>query len=196
MHAANGSIYYLSYHWWQPWSRCCNCAAVAVCSTSYYKSTAKLDAQQTADWADNWCTGIGQEFIRKENKSTTCLKIERLDMNASIAKGPLPIPSKSTTASGINLSSSWSGRMKLPFPISSSLSLHLKRLFCHVYHARQPSIHKVTMFSTFSPDSICDLIVNILNLLVNILLLWQSQKLVVIVVSWEGSSEICSSQIR
>ena len=39
------------------------------------------------------------------------------------------------------------------------------------------------MSSGFTPDSICDLIVNLFNLLVNILLLWQSQKLSVALVS-------------
>ena len=39
------------------------------------------------------------------------------------------------------------------------------------------------MPSSFSPDAICDLIIALFNLIVNVLLLWQSQKLLVLAVS-------------
>jgi hypothetical protein len=44
--------------------------------------------------------------------------------------------------------------------------------------------------SAVSPDFICSLIFNLLNLLVNVLLLWQSQKLFVIMVCFAGSRNL------
>lgn len=46
---------------------------------------------------------------------------------------------------------------------------------------------KANMSSALSPDAICDLVINVTNVLVNVLLLWQSQKLLVIAVSYAGS---------
>lgn len=49
-------------------------------------------------------------------------------------------------------------------------------------------LDQVTMSSSaVSLDFICSLIVNLLNILVNVLLLWQSQKLFVIIVCFAGS---------
>jgi hypothetical protein len=46
------------------------------------------------------------------------------------------------------------------------------------------------------PDVICSLIVNLLNLLVNALLLWQSQKLFIVMVCFVGSEDSKASHPR
>jgi hypothetical protein len=61
-----------------------------------------------------------------------------------------------------------------------------------LYHIRLLyKLDQVIMSSSaVSPDFICSLIFNLLNLLVNVLLLWQSQKLFVIMVCFAGSRNL------
>jgi Co/Zn/Cd efflux system component len=55
-----------------------------------------------------------------------------------------------------------------------------------LYELRQD----IMSWSAVSPDFICSLVINILNLLVNVLLLWQSQKLFVVMVCLAESRNV------